>query len=65
MQRYDVEVQGDYLERLSKARPIPAIAELVWNAVDADATSVEIEIERNERAMTAGTRVSGAPGSGR
>lgn len=53
MQRYDVEVQGDYLERLSKARPIPAIAELVWNAVDADATSVEIEIERNELGMTA------------
>ncbi|GAB3129497.1 ATP-binding protein [Novispirillum itersonii] len=53
MQRYDVEVQGDYLERLSKARPVSAIAELVWNAVDADATKVEIEIERNELGMTA------------
>lgn len=53
MRSFDIEVQGDYLERLSRARPVQAIAELVWNALDADATKVEVEIERNALGMSA------------
>lgn len=53
MKSYDVEVQGDYLERLARAKPVQAIAELVWNALDADATQVDVEIERGDLGMTA------------
>ena len=33
---YTVEVQPDFLERQSKARPVQAVAELIWNGLDAD-----------------------------
>lgn len=43
------EVKPDHLERLATARrPLLAVAELIWNSLDADATSVEIEVQRNE-----------------
>lgn len=48
---YKVEVQGDHLEKLASARPIQALAELVWNALDADATEVLIEVESTEMGM--------------
>src|ERR1041384_2041452 len=48
MKRFKIEVQPDLLERLSKVRkPLLAIAELVWNALDADATHVAVEFETN------------------
>lgn len=37
-----VKVEHDHLEKLSSASPDKALAELVWNALDADATTVEI-----------------------
>lgn len=37
-----VEVQGDYLAKVSVAAPDKALAELIWNSLDADATKVEI-----------------------
>src|SRR4051812_33585829 len=51
MQRYAVEVQGDHLAKLANARPVQAVAELIWNALDADGTKIEVEIERNELSM--------------
>lgn len=45
MKRIDVEVQSDIIEKLSKADPIQAISELIWNGVDADADSVETFLE--------------------
>lgn len=50
-QRYKVEVQEDHLERLANARPIQAVAELVWNALDADATRVEIDTDSSSFGM--------------
>lgn len=37
-----VEVQGDHLSKVSSAAPDKALAELIWNALDADATSVNV-----------------------
>lgn len=48
---YKVEVQGDHLEKLASGRPIQALAELIWNAVDADATDVSVEVESTDIGM--------------
>ena len=38
-----VSVQRDHLEELAKSRsPFSALAELVWNSFDADASSVDV-----------------------
>ena len=40
-----IEVQHDHLERIAQTRkPILALAELIWNAVDADATRIDVLI---------------------
>jgi hypothetical protein len=44
--RVKVEVQGDHLERLARCSPPAALAELIWNALDADATSVSVRFVR-------------------
>lgn len=39
----EIEVQNDHLERLAQVRkPVLAVAELIWNALDADATQVHV-----------------------
>jgi hypothetical protein len=48
---FTVQVESDHIEKLTTARPIAAVAELVWNGLDADATRVEIEVEADEFAM--------------
>jgi hypothetical protein len=46
--RVKAEVQNDHLEKLASARnPILAVAELVWNALDADASQVSVNLIRN------------------
>jgi hypothetical protein len=45
---YPVEVQTDHLQKITKARPVQAIAELIWNALDADATDVRIIFTYND-----------------
>jgi hypothetical protein len=44
--RIRVEVEQDHLERLMRG-PLNGLAELVWNSLDADATKVDVEIERS------------------
>ncbi|MBK8160418.1 MAG: ATP-binding protein [Rhodospirillaceae bacterium] len=48
---YRVRVEGDHLQKLASAKPIQAVSELLWNAVDADATRIDLEIESDEIAM--------------
>lgn len=43
---FKIEVQPDFLERQAKARPIQAVAELIWNGLDADATEIGITLRR-------------------
>jgi hypothetical protein len=48
MKEIHVQVKSDHLERMSRVRsPIDAVAELIWNALDADATNVHVNIETN------------------
>jgi Histidine kinase-, DNA gyrase B-, and HSP90-like ATPase len=40
---FEIQVQDDHLQRIAQVRkPILAIAELIWNAVDADANRVDV-----------------------
>ena len=50
--RYTVEVQPDFLERQSKAQPIQAVTELIWNGLDADASRVDVRLHYDELGMT-------------
>ncbi|MBF0426430.1 MAG: ATP-binding protein [Magnetococcales bacterium] len=45
VERLSVKVHDDHVERLTKAKPIQALAELIWNAFDADASRVDVELE--------------------
>lgn len=43
-----VKAQQDHLQKIAGTRdPVKALAEFVWNALDADATQVDVELERN------------------
>jgi len=50
-QHYRVQVEGDHLKKLASAKPIPAVSELIWNGLDADATRIDLELEFDEIAM--------------
>lgn len=45
--RHRLEIRSDFVERI-RANPTKALAELVWNSLDADATSIEVEFERSD-----------------
>ncbi|MCX8064071.1 MAG: ATP-binding protein [Candidatus Hydrogenedentes bacterium] len=48
MRRIQVQVCDDHLEIIGKTRPINAIVELIWNALDAEATIVRVNFIENE-----------------
>ncbi|MCW2309506.1 ATP-binding protein [Rhodobium gokarnense] len=45
VQQIEVKVENDHIQRLTTAKPIAAISELIWNAYDADAQEVRVELE--------------------
>ncbi|WDH54166.1 ATP-binding protein [Pseudomonas chlororaphis] len=45
---FQVGLEQDHLAKISRAAPIPALAELIWNALDADAFNIEIFLNSNE-----------------
>jgi hypothetical protein len=45
--RLRLETRTDFVERNIRAAPIRALAELIWNSLDADATEVQAILERN------------------
>ena len=46
-QQYPVEVQSDFLEKITRAKPVQALAELIWNGLDADAGRVSVSFGHN------------------
>ncbi len=47
--RFTVQVDADQFDRLARpTRPLPGVAELVWNALDAEAEVVTVSIARTE-----------------
>src|SRR6266480_3061493 len=50
---FEVQAQEDFIEKLAAARPAQALAELVWNGLDAEATKVSIEIDRGALGLKA------------
>ena len=51
-QTYTVKVQADFLEQQAKAQPEQAVAELIWNSLDADATPIDVLLDIGELGMT-------------
>lgn len=43
MKTYPIAVQGDFLSKQTHASPTNALAELIWNSLDADATRVVVK----------------------
>ncbi len=53
-----VQAQADHIASLSKATPVAAIEELVWNALDADAREVKVDLVTNALGAVEAVRVS-------
>ena len=43
-----VQAQADYIASLSRSSPILALEELIWNALDADAHEVKVDLIVNQ-----------------
>jgi hypothetical protein len=50
VEHVSVAVREDFIARQTRAKPIPALSELIWNALDGDAGSISIEFEHNDLA---------------
>ena len=48
MSRQKVNVTRGHVQTLTKAAPIKAVSELLWNAVDAGGAKVEVRVHLNE-----------------
>jgi len=58
MTTLNLHAKQDFLERDAATRdPIRALAELVWNALDADAKKIEVILDRNDLGGLSGIRV--------
>jgi hypothetical protein len=59
MTTLNLQAKQDFLERDAATRdPVRALAELVWNALDADATRIEVILERNDLGGLTAIRVT-------
>ncbi|MDD2814762.1 MAG: ATP-binding protein [Thiotrichaceae bacterium] len=48
MAKVSVSVKADFLKSLASAKPLPALAELIWNGFDAGSKHVDVFINKNE-----------------
>ena len=50
IERIRVVVQDDFIERQTRGKPVVALAELIWNSLDGEASQVSVEFDRNDLA---------------
>jgi hypothetical protein len=50
IEHVSVAVRDDFVERQTRAKPIPALAELIWNGLDADATNINVAFAHDDLA---------------
>ena len=53
-----VQAQADHIASLAKAAPLSALEELIWNALDADAREVRIDLLTNPLGAVEAVRIS-------
>ncbi len=53
-----VQAKADYIASLAHASPVAAVEELVWNALDADAREVKVDVIQNALGAVDAIRVS-------
>lgn len=58
MKQIYVQAQADHIASLAKAAPISALEELVWNALDADAKEVRVDLITNALGAVDAVRIS-------
>ena len=58
MKQIYVQAQADHIESLFKGSPLAAIEELVWNALDADAKEVKVDLITNALGAVEAVRVT-------
>ncbi|MHB8499813.1 MAG: ATP-binding protein [Candidatus Acidiferrales bacterium] len=49
---FEVQAQEDFVEKLAAARPAQALAELIWNGLDAEATRIDVEVDQSQLGLT-------------
>jgi hypothetical protein len=58
VEELELQTSDDLVSRLAhEGEPVRAVVELIWNAVDAEATSVEVLLERSESDAVVGVTV--------
>ena len=58
MEELELQTSDDLVSRLAhEGDPVRAVVELVWNAIDAEAASVEVLLERSESDAVVGVKV--------
>jgi hypothetical protein len=57
VQQIEVQVENDHIERITSARPLAAISELIWNGYDADASEVRVELKEGQLTKLGSIRV--------
>jgi hypothetical protein len=57
MAKVQVTAEKDFIESLTASRPIPALAELIWNGFDADSKNVQIFLNFNDMERIESIRV--------
>ncbi len=53
-----VQAQADHIASLAKAAPVSALEELIWNALDADAREVRVDLIQNALGAVEAVRVA-------
>lgn len=48
VEQLEVKITNEHLNKFSKTKSVKALAELIWNSLDADATEVNVVLERNQ-----------------